>query len=44
MRADLDGDGIEEILIEYFTYAVGGTLGIGTTGVLRRFGPDAMFE
>jgi|HubBroStandDraft_2_1064218.scaffolds.fasta_scaffold21234_2 hypothetical protein len=44
LRADLDGDGIEEILIQYYTYAVGGTLGHGTVGILHRVGPDVMFE
>jgi hypothetical protein len=44
MSADLGGDGLEEILIEYHTYAVGGTLGLASVGVLRRFGPEEMFE
>jgi hypothetical protein len=44
LRADLDGDGAEEILIQYYTYAVGGTLGYGSIGLLRRPEPDSMFE
>jgi hypothetical protein len=44
LRADIDGDGIEEILIQYYTYAVGGTFGYGFVGTLHRSGPDAMFE
>ncbi|MBZ5493177.1 MAG: HNH endonuclease [Acidobacteriia bacterium] len=44
LRADLDGDGVEEILVEHYTYAVGGTLGFGGAGTLRRLGPDLMFE
>jgi hypothetical protein len=43
LRADLDDDGIEEILVQYYTYAVGGTLGFGSIGVLRRVGPSEMF-
>jgi len=44
LRADLDGDGLEELLIQYYIYAVGGTFGHGTIGILRRLGPDVMFE
>jgi hypothetical protein len=44
LRADLDGDSVEELLIEHYTYAVGGTRGYGSVGVLRRLGPDAMFD
>jgi len=44
MRADLDGDGVEEILVQHYTYAVGGTLGVSSIGVLRRPEPDAPFE
>jgi len=39
LRADLDEDGIEDLLIQHYTYAVGGTLGYGSIGVLRRTGP-----
>jgi hypothetical protein len=44
LRADLDGDGMEEILIQHYTYAIGGTLGYGTVGILHRSGQDVMFE
>ena len=44
LRADLDGDGAEEILIQYYTHAVGGTLGYGSIGLLRRPEPGSMFE
>jgi hypothetical protein len=44
LRADLDGDGTEEILIQHYTYAVGGTFGHGAVGTLRRSGPNAIFD
>ena len=44
LRADLDGDDIEELLVQHYTYAVGGTLGFGQVGTLRRIGPDEMFS
>lgn len=44
MRADLDGDGIEEILVQHYTHAFGGTLGVSSVGVLRRPSPNAPFE
>lgn len=44
LRADLDGDGLEEVLIQHITYAVGGTLEFDSVGILRRLGPDEMFE
>ena len=44
LRADLDGDGLEEILIQYYLYAVGGTLGVAWIGVLRRPSQSALFE
>jgi hypothetical protein len=44
LRADLDGDGEEEMLIQYYIYAIGGTLGVSFIGVLRRLGPEAPFE
>ena len=43
LRADLDGDGLEEILIQQYVHAIGGTLGFGAIGLLRRTGPDTMF-
>jgi hypothetical protein len=44
LRADLDGDGMEELLIQYYIYAVGGTLGVSLIGVLRRLGQEALLE
>ena len=44
LRADLDRDGLEEILIQYYIYAIGGSFGASFIGVLRRSSPDAMFE
>jgi GNAT superfamily N-acetyltransferase len=43
-RADFDGDGIEEILLFEYCYATHGTLGFGGVTILRRRGPDALFE
>jgi 5-methylcytosine-specific restriction endonuclease McrA len=43
LRADLDGDGSEEILIQYYTYAIAGTHGHGDVLILRRTGPNQMF-
>lgn len=43
LRADLDGDEIEELLVQQYTYAVGGSLGFDYIGTLRRIGPDEMF-
>lgn len=44
MRTDLDSDGIEEILVQHYTYAIGGTLGASSIGVLRRRSPNVPFE
>ncbi len=44
LRADLDGDGVEEILVQYYIYAIGGTLGISSIGLLRRSGPEALMN
>jgi len=44
LRADLDGDDIEEVLVQIYTYAVGGTFGYSYVGALRRGGPDDMFS
>jgi hypothetical protein len=44
LRADLDGDGLEEILVQHYTYAVGGTLGFSFIFMLRRNNQDAPFE
>jgi hypothetical protein len=43
LRADLDGDGIEEILVQYYAYAISGTHGHGDVLILRRTGLDQMF-
>jgi hypothetical protein len=43
-RADFDGDGIEEILLFEYCYATHGTLGFGGVTILRRRGPNALFE
>ena len=42
-RADLDGDGIEDILCEWYCWAVGGTMGFGSVVVLSRRGPDEQY-
>jgi hypothetical protein len=44
LRADLDGDGIEEILIQRIIYAVGGTFRHYEVGLLRRPEPDVPFS
>jgi hypothetical protein len=44
LRADLDGDGLEEILIQYYIYAIGGTFGASMIGTLRRPYQDGLFE
>lgn len=44
LRADLDGDGSEEILVQYYMYAVGGTHGHGDVLMLRRTGPEQTFD
>jgi hypothetical protein len=44
LRADFDGDGLEEVLVQNYWYATEGTLGYGSIGILRRTGPDSIFE
>ena len=44
LRADLDGDGSEEIMVQYYTYAIGGTHGHGEVLILRRTDPGQMFK
>ncbi|HEX7289279.1 MAG TPA: hypothetical protein VF532_24055 [Candidatus Angelobacter sp.] len=44
LRADLDGDGVEELLVQYYAYAVGGTFGHGDVGILSRGGYDQIFK
>jgi hypothetical protein len=43
LRADIDGDGIEELLVQYYKHALGGTFGYGEIGILTRRGPDQRF-
>lgn len=42
-RADMDGDGVEDILCECYSWAIEGTLGFGWTTILSRLGPDVLF-
>jgi len=44
LRADLDGDGIEEILVHRIIYAVKGTFRNYQIGLLRRAEPGARFS
>jgi hypothetical protein len=44
MRADLNNDGIEDILLYSYSYAVGGTFGYGDVEVITRLGPAEPFE
>ncbi len=44
LRADFNGDGIEEILVQYYVFAIGGTLGLSSIGVLNRSGPVELFK
>ena len=44
LRADLDGDGIEDILLFEYYYAIGGTLGFGGNRILTRISSDGKFE
>lgn len=43
-RADLNGDGIEDILLFEYCYATEGTLGFGGTRMITRLTPTGMFE
>jgi hypothetical protein len=43
-RADFNGDGIEEILLFEYTWAIGGTFGAGGMRILTRKNEDALFE
>lgn len=43
MRADITGDGDEDILVFVYDYATQGTFGAGSTGILSRGSEDAMF-
>lgn len=44
VRADFDGDGLEDILVFDYFYAINGTLGLGTTALLSRQSADSSFE
>lgn len=44
LRADLNGDGIEDILVSYYTFALEGTFGAGGVCMLTRSSPEAKFE
>jgi hypothetical protein len=44
VRADFDGDGVEDILLYEYCYATHGTLGFGGIRVLTRKSADGMFE
>jgi hypothetical protein len=44
MRADLDGDGVEDLLVESAVHATGGTMGWTSLYIVRRRGPDSLFE
>ena len=43
-RADFNGDGIEDIFLDEYVYATGGTFGAGNVKILTRKGPGAPFE
>jgi|GEM_PF-784023 len=43
MRADMDGDGVEDLLIGEYEYATEGTYGAGSALLLTRSGPDKPF-
>lgn len=44
VRADFDGDGLEEILVHEYTWATHGTLGFGGAFLLARRTPDGPLE
>jgi hypothetical protein len=43
LRADVDGDGVEDILVYEYCYATHGTLGYGGIQLLSRTSADALF-
>lgn len=43
MRADIDGDGVEDILVGNYEYAIEGTYGAGSALLLTRKGPEEPF-
>ena len=44
LRADFDGDGLEEMLVFEYGYATGGTLRFGGVLILGRKSADGLFE
>ncbi len=44
LRADLNGDGIEDILLNTYEYATQGTLGYGDVMLITRLAADSKFE
>jgi hypothetical protein len=42
MRADIDGDGLEDILVGNYEYAIKGTYGAGSVLLLTRKGPEEL--
>ncbi len=42
-RADIDGDGIEDILVFYYNRAIGGTFGYGDVLIISRLGETELF-
>jgi hypothetical protein len=44
LRADLNGDGIEDILLSTYEYATHGTFGFGDVMLITRLSEDSKFE
>lgn len=44
MRADIDGDGIEDVLVFIYDRAIGGTFGFGFSSLLTRHAEDSLIE
>lgn len=44
LRADLNGDGIEDILLSTYSYAIGGTLGFGGITIVTKTSTGSKFE
>jgi hypothetical protein len=44
LRADLNDDGIEDLLVSTYHWATEGTLGFGDVVILTRSGPSEMFR
>lgn len=44
LRADLNSDGIEDILVDSYSHALGGTLGYGEVAVLTRLSKESPFK